>query len=77
MNINNIIMETYKGIFSGNRIYQEDGSEIDCATYGSVKNIIEGTRGFFNLEPNTYGDLIIKQYAVFGENDMMIIGEHL
>lgn len=69
-------METYKGIFSGNKIYQEDGTEIDCATYGSVKRVIEGKEGFFNLEPNQYGDLIIKQYAVFGEDNVVIIGEH-
>lgn len=68
-------MEAVKGVFSNNTVTLEDGTILDCVTYGSVREIIEGKEGFFNLEKNIYGDLVVKQYVIL-DGDTTILGEH-
>ena len=68
-------METIKGKFSLNKITKDDGNIVECTAFVSTRQVIEGKEGFFNLEKNVYGDLVVKQYVIL-DGDTAILGEH-
>ena len=61
MNENN---KTLKGYFSGNKLFCDDGSIINCCTYGINRPQIDERNGYFNLRKNSYDDWIIYQFIL-------------
>ncbi len=45
----------------------ETGEIIFCVTYRSVRDIINGKEGFFNLRPDDYDNKILFQYVLLDE----------
>ena len=63
MNKNEI--NTVFGTFIGNKIYSDDGSIINCITYGINRKVIDDKNGFFNLRwSESIDEWVIFQYVL-------------
>ncbi|MGV8961830.1 MAG: hypothetical protein ACOH2V_00345 [Candidatus Saccharimonadaceae bacterium] len=53
-----------KGLFKDNAIYCDDGSIFETSSFGVVKEVIEGRRGFFHLKPMGNIGYMIFEYVL-------------
>ena len=60
---------TVVGTFSNNFITTDTGEKIHCRTYGSVRSVIEGQQGVYNLKwDNKLKGYVLFQYILLNEN---------
>ena len=53
------------GTFIGNKIYSDNGSIINCITYGINRKVIDDKTGFFNLRwSESVDEWIVFQYVL-------------